>query len=287
MAKIIAIVTLYYPQKIHVDNVSRIAEQSDIVALYDNSPFSNKKMYSDIKNIKFYHAGINKGLSEAFNVILKDRKMNWTENDYVIFFDQDSQIPPGHIKSLINEYRQLKSEGIPVGCIGPVFYDTSVGKEMYPRSFVRVNNNTMLVRSVVTTSMLMAYKDLKRINYWNEKVFLDLADWDMCWRLAFYGFKICLTDVSIIRHSVGVGNKKIGPFYLRIGKPFREYYQIRDGLYVMKNKYTPIYFKIRFIIMLIFRPLLHIIFLDEKIMRVKYIIKGICDYTRGITGTLK
>lgn len=286
MARVIAIVTLYYPQIIHKKNIEKIASQSDLVALCDNSPFSNEAVYAYINNARYYYNGVNNGLSKAFNFALKDIELNWTDDDFVIFFDQDSQIPLHHIERLREEYERLKKKGVNVGCIGPVYYDTSVGKEMLPRKFTRLNNQTMSVRSIVTTSMLMKYRDLQRINYWNEEVFLDLADWDMCWRLAAMNFKICLTTVSIIRHSVGLGNKKIGPFFLRIGNPFREYYQIRDGLYLMSNKYTPLYFRIRFIVALVFRPILHLLFLDAKRKRLKYILKGVCDYSKGITGPL-
>jgi len=287
MSRVISIVTLYYPKYKHIQNIKNIAKQSDFIAICDNSTVSNKVDCSCIANARYFHNGKNNGLSKAFNIVLKDSSFDWNDDDYIIFFDQDSQIPSKHVEMLIAEYERLKGNSIEVGCLGPVYYDTSYGKEMLPRHFLKLNDRTMIVTSIVTTSLLCKYGDLKKVNFWNENIFLDLADWDLCWRMASHNMHICLTKESIIKHSVGCGNKKIGPFSLRVGSPFREYYQTRDCIYLLMKKYTPLKYKVRFFAMLTIRPLLHFVFLDRGWIRLKYVIKGICDYFRGVNGALQ
>ena len=134
--------------------------------------------------------------------------------------------------------------------------------------------------------MLCKYSQIRTINFWNEEIFLDLADWDLCWRLNSSKKFSFMSFNSIIKHNVGEGKKKIFCVSLRIAKPFREYYQTRDKLYLLNKNYVPIRMKIRFLISLIIRPIVHFIFLDDGIRRMKYIFKGINDYLNNKRGEL-
>lgn len=286
MHKIVGIITLYYPKSEQVDNAKRIAEQVDLLLLCDNSKNENCDMFQEIKNAKYFFWGENRGLSRAFNTVLKDAALDWKGSDYVIFFDQDSVIPDQHIQKLIAEYEQLICSGVDVGCLGPVYYNTSNQRTEVPKDKEAVSEKSLKVKSIITTSMLCTYKNLKGIGFWNENIFLDMADWDICWRFMAQGKLCCMTFASVIRHSVGQGKKKVGPIELRVGSPFREYYQTRDCQYLLKEDYVPFKFKMRFYAMLTLRPALHLLFLENKKERMQYIRKGMRDYKQGITGSL-
>ena len=73
-------------------------------------------------------------------------------------------------------------------------------------------------------------------------------------------------------NSLGEGEKKILFLSLRVGKPFREYYQIRDCKYLLKKDYVPFPDRIRFHLQLTLRPLLHLWFLEDKAERKYYIV---------------
>ena len=284
--KIISIMTVYYPDKSNIDNVKIVSRQSDLLIICDNSPTSHENLFLDIENIKYFYWKKNLGLSAAFNQVLKNGTLNWHDNDYILFFDQDSTIQSNHIKLLIDEYNRLVVQGECVGCIGPVYFNLSSNKEEVPRLKTFINDKSMKVSSIITTSMLCQYKNLKKIGFWNERVFLDMADWDICWRFKAKNMNVYLTYASVIRHSLGQGTKKIGLLQIRVGKPFREYYQTRECLYLLFKKYVPVKYKIRFILMLTARPLLHVLFLDNKLERIKYIGKGMLAYLVGKKGAL-
>ena len=115
-----------------------------------------------------------------------------------------------------------------------------------------------------------------------------MADWDICWRFKYHKMKCFMSYSSIINHTVGEGKKKIfGLYDLRIAKPFREYYQIRDCLYLFWKEYIPWNFRVRFVVRLTVRNILHVLFLDEPGLRFKYILKGLSDYLHGVHGVLK
>ena len=287
MRSITAIVSLFHPTAEHAEHAALLAAQADRLILCDNSPDSHEALFASLGEKAVYLPNRkNLGLSAAFNKVLKDPRFDWQEDDFIIFFDQDSVVPQGHIQKLTEVYRRLEQEGHPLGCLGPVYFNTSNQREEIPHQKRRIDAENMCVSSIITTSMLCRYGALKEIGFWNEDVFLDMADWDVCWRFSARGKEIVLSRVSVIRHSVGEGNKKAGPLELRVGRPFREYYQIRDCLYLLKKRYVPLKYKLRFIAMLAVRSPLHLLLLEDKRQRWWYIRQGIKDYRKGIRGEL-
>lgn len=284
-----ALITVYQPEKTVVGNIHSIAQQVDLVYICDNSDRTNWGMLSPVacaENVRYVWFGENLGLSRAFNRILKDENIPWQEDDYILFFDQDSHIEQSHVDTMIAQFEALRNMDLPIGCLGPVYFNTSSGNVEMPKKKRLLSRNTYAVSSVITSSMLSTYGDLRAVDFWNEEVFLDLADWDLCWRMIEAGKLCCLTDAVTLRRSVGSGEAKAGPLRLRIGAPFREYYQIRDCLYLLQKKYTPLKYRIRFCAMLLIRSPLHILFLENGKERMKFISMGIQDFRKKKKGPL-
>ena len=282
-----AIVTVYHPSKIVRDNILAIVSQVDKVYICDNSPIENSELfkYDDTDKIEYIFFGENLGLSRAFNKVLKESNA-WENDDFVLFFDQDSHIKQGHIDKLINEYDCLLAKGYNVGCLGPVFFNTSNNTVEVPKMKTPLTENSFKVSSIITSSMVCRYADIKEIDFWNERVFLDMADWDFCWRMVKKGKLCCMTDAVVLEHSLGTGEKKVGFLKLRIGNVFREYYQTRECLYLLTRSYSPLKYKIRFIAMLTVRPIIHLIFLENRKNRFKYICMGVRDFFKKKSGSL-
>lgn len=282
-----AIITVYFPPSGVLSNVASIANQVDEVIICDNSPTSSSaELFTSCDNVRYVWFCQNRGLSQAFNSVLKDDLYNWKDDDYLLFFDQDSSISENHVANMIREFQYLRSVGYDVGCLGPVYYNTSNNKVESPKSKMYLNECSYMTASVITSSMLCTYGDLKQIGFWNEKVFLDMADWDICWRLREQGKMCCMTEVATLHHSLGNGEKKVGPIHLRISSTFREYYQLRESLYLLSQKYTPIKFRIRLLANVFVRSPIHLIFLADRKKRVKYMSMGIRDFLKKKYGAL-
>lgn len=286
MSRVTAILTVYYPSYENRNNIEKICKQVDRTIICDNSLQNNIDLFQDLTKTTYHFWGQNLGLSAAFNKVLTDSSYEWEDDEFVIFFDQDTVICDMHIEKLIAEYNLLEKEQLNIGCLGPLYYDSNSQIEI-PRSKKYLNTRTMSVKSVITTSFLCKYVVLKKVKFWNEEIFLDMADWDLCWRLKAENLLCCMTSASIISHRVGTGKKNYGLIKLWVWKPFREYYQIRDCLYLMKKRYVPLKFRINFIMMLTIRPILHLLFLDNKQERLQYMRKGVKDYYAGIKGELR
>lgn len=282
MSETHALVTLYNPSEKEFNNCRILSQQVDTVILCDNSQESHETVFQNEKNIIYITKNENLGLSAAFNVALKNDTYGWKDDDLIIFFDQDSQIGEGYIQALQDEYRKIETLIPNLGCLGPVFYNTSNGRTERPRQKKNITDETYEVSNTITSSLMMRYGNLKRIDFWNEKVFLDLADWDLCWRMQKAGMVCCMTEKVVLHHSVGNGEKKVGPIKLRVGQPFREYYQTRDALYLLQENYVPL--KMRLIANVTIRPVVHYLMLDDKKSRMKFIRRGINDYKKGVHG---
>lgn len=235
-------------------------------------------MFQKIRNMRYIYFGNNLGLSSAFNSVLKNKENHFSNNDFIIFFDQDSRIGNNYIKELISEYNKLEDLGLNIGCLGPIYFNTSSKKTEIPKNRKWLDNTSYEVKSIITSSLLCRYKNLKLIDFWNQEIFLDMADWDLCWRLIHKKLICCMTETVKLYHSLGIGEKKIGPFHIKYGKPVREYYQTRDCLFLLTKNYVPLKFKIRFWGMITIRPIIHLMFLDHPKERGSYIRRGFIDY---------
>ena len=49
------------------------------------------------------------------------------------------------------------------------------------------------------------YCVLQKINFWNEDIFLDFADYDLCWRLNKNGLYSFITNNVTLEHCLGEG----------------------------------------------------------------------------------
>lgn len=284
MSETHALVTLYNPSEKEFNNCRILSQQVDTVILCDNSQESHETVFQNEKNIIYITKNENLGLGAAFNVALKNDTYGWKDDDLIIFFDQDSQIGEGYIQALQDEYRKIETLIPNLGCLGPVFYNTSNGRTERPRQKKNITDETYEVSNTITSSLMMRYGNLKRIDFWNEKVFLDLADWDLCWRMQKAGMVCCMTEKVVLHHSVGNGEKKVGPIKLRVGQPFREYYQTRDALYLLQENYVPLKMRLRLIANVTIRPVVHYLMLDDQKSRMKFIRRGINDYKKGVHG---
>ena len=277
-----AIITLFNPTDKQITNINTIMEQVDQVIICDNSAIDNSARIP--KGCFYSSCKKNLGLSAAFNRVLVGNQIKWNPDDIIVFFDQDSKIKKGHIYALTKAMITCEKKHKRIGCIGPIYYNSSNNTTEIPHDKKRIADDIYEVKSLITSSMMCRYKNLKKIGYWNEEIFLDMTDWDLCWRFMNNGLKCYMTSAVSLYHSVGNGEKKIGPLKMRVGAPIRDYYQIRDSLYLFKKKYTPLKFKLRFLVLLTVRSFFHITVFEDRALRKKYIKRGFVDFKKGIHG---
>lgn len=287
MNSICALVTLYHPTDEVVENMKILSQQVNHVFVIDNTPNESfENMFSMIENITYKANLENFGLSKAFNILLKNE--NIKEYDYIIFFDQDSRIDDEFIHKLIEEFmlvsNKLNSNQI---FIGPAYFNRNTNVLKIPKDKKEIENGIFKVKSIITSGLLTTYECLKSINFWNEKIFLDLAELELCWRFISIGGYVCLSSNIVLQHSLGYGNLRIGKKHIAKSIPVREYYQTRECLKLLFKSYTPLRFRLIFLYRIFFSPIIRLIYYDYKKQRIKYYFLGILDFFRGKNGVFQ
>jgi rhamnosyltransferase len=255
-----------------------------LIIVTDNTPNTdNKELFASNDKVAYYPNKANFGLSRAFNRCLKNELVK--KSDFIVFLDQDSSVQENTVEILINDFLALRKIAQNVGCIGPFYYEENIGEIVSPKGRREILKNIYKVKNIITSAMLTTYANLELINFWNEKIFLDFADWDLCWRFREAKLCCCITANTILHHKLGNRMRQLGPFVIREAAPIREYYQMRDGLKLLVKTYTPGKFKILFLFNLFIRPVIHILFLPDKEERVKYMVSGFFDFLAAKNGS--
>lgn len=292
MKKIVALVTLYNPDSSVAENVKKISEQVSHVVLSDNSSGSdNKKMFDKVENCIYIFNNKNLGLSAAFNKCMKLAVVK--ESDFIIFFDQDSRIEKDYIEKLVSDFEFLEEKNR-IGILGPQYFDTSKNQIVpLPKNSKEIANNCFDVTEVITSSMLTKYEILNSVDFWNENVFLDYADFDLCWRIIQAGFSVCQDCNILLNHSLGKNARKM---FLPIKNkyviqnywiPVRYYYQTREAVKLFWKKYVPRQWKKNFFIHNTVEILMHLYYLPQKRERLKFFFKGLVDGILRKNGAVK
>lgn len=243
------------------------------VYVYDNSKESIN--FNNENYIYYYHDKGNGGLAKAINHCVDGALKDGHE--YAVYFDQDSTIDLEIIEKLFNSYKNLKSKYNNLFVLGP--QPTMANGENYPiRVLKNIFENNFSASEIITSGMTFMLKDIKDIGCFDEDLFLDMVDFDICWR-AVENDKLVVVDKDIkMSHEVGMNTIKIPFKILPISSPMRNYYQMRNILYCAlykhkKSKWTIAYYMLRRLVNVI----INLLFVDQRVLRLKYNILGIRD----------
>ena len=279
---ITALVTTYNPNISSLENIMSYAYSVDRIIICDNSAESNEELFLSIPKCIYKHNYYNMGISVAFNKELKDASYAWKEDEYIIFFDQDSKVEKKHVENLVEIYNKLEKK-YKIGCLGPVYYNI-VSQNTECILGKKITDSVFETPAIITSSMLCQFGILKKIDFFNEKIFLDFADWDLCWRLKANDFRVFTTNSVRLIHSVGESGAKFGPINVRKWSAIRTYYQVRDGKFLLRQKYIPLRYRIHLEYMTRILPRLSIQLFDDIENRKKYYQQALKDNYDGKYG---
>lgn len=246
-------------------NIEAIIEQVDTVLIVDNG----SKEFEKIEKLKsekvdILGLGMNKGIAYALNEIVKYSKKK--RKSWILFLDQDSISPNNLVDDFITAWYQCDH----CGMLSPnIVYKNGP-----------VENPKELVTSkewCITSGSFTKTEIIEKTNGFDEKMFIDLVDFDICYQLKNLGYKIYQINSVNFYHELGnLKYKKIGDKILWIENhnAFRKYYIIRNRLY-LKRKYRlnglPIYIDI------LIEYIKVIFFEKDKIEKIKNMSQGFID----------
>lgn len=282
MKKIYAIVTMYRPNiSEFIDNIHATISQVSSLLILDNSEnldYYNTLQLKGIFNlspkIRYFKMEKNLGLG-AINLGVEIAKKEGA--DYVLLLDQDST-PTENMVNLMLEAYKKKEFSSQIAAIGPTMINRRTN-ETFKAKFKKgrdIDEDLAEVDQLPTSGMLIPIKIIDKIGKLCEDLFLDITDFEWCWRAKKEGFRIFRHKKAFLCHELGVETRKIWFIEYNIPSPERQYYLFRNSIFVEFCKYAPFYTRLRYAIMIPLKTIIYT-FLDRKRERLKYTIKGIYD----------
>ncbi len=280
--RVYAIITMYRPKiKDFIHNIKIISSQVDKIIILDNSEteeyfclIKKQKIFHSVKNIQYIKMKNNLGLG-AINIGIDLAKRE--QANYVLLLDQDSTPKNNIVSLMLDAYRQNKN--LPIAAIGPTLVNKRTGEKFRSRlkKGKKIDNCLLEVEQLPTSGMLIPIKIFDDVGRFCEKLFLDIVDFEWCWRATKKGYKILRHEEAIMEHELGEDTKKLWFIEYNVPSPKRQYYLFRNSVFVITCNYAPKYVRFRYLIFTIIKFFLYNLFLPNKVERLKYTIKGLKD----------
>lgn len=292
MEKIAAIVVTYNPDEGLNKSTKSLIKQVDSIIMVDNgSNDEGKEIINKIKNkygekIEVIFNEENLGIATALNKGVKYA----LNNDYkwILTMDQDSCAEENMVKIMLETYYAIdENERKDILSLFPTFIDRGI------ESLDKNNKNVKYeyVDAEITSGNLLKAEIFEKAGFFDDSLFIDMVDTDYCMRLNELGIKMIRISGAILNHSIGNSKqvkKLFGTFNTSNHSATRRYYMTRNRFYTW-NKYKNLnsftlnrdkkLFKKEFVKIILGE--------DDKLNKVKMVLKGYKDYKNGVRGKLK
>lgn len=257
--KIFAIIVTYNPSyEVLLEQYNASKNQVSGLIYVDNasSGFSFPKEIIDKCTIIFNKE--NSGLAMAQNQGI--RKAIEFGATHVLLLDDDSTPYPDMVINLASCEQTMIQSGHNVGLIGARIKDLySPTQELADGivfsgiriKHIPITNRPESVSYCIASGSLIPIKVFENVGFINEKMFIDALDVEWCLRARHKGYEIFISPDAILKHRLGNGLKD----RITSHSPMREYYIIRNNIYLLKLKHVPTGYRIRKLIMCILRIL--------------------------------
>ncbi|WP_169921757.1 glycosyltransferase family 2 protein [Spirosoma rigui] len=277
---IAGMVTLYNSERDILDNISTYHAQVDKLYLVDNSEVIDEILVNALRErfnkVVYIHNKGNRGIAYALNVAAS-RAVN-DGFDYLLLMDDDSKATPDMINTMTDYI--VANPKLQVGIIAA---------QSDPNLF---SNQAEVTWYTITSGSLLSINAFKQCGPFLEELFIDAVDHEYCFRLIEAGYKIVNLNYLHLSHSIGE-LKYLSIFKKNVYKwashtPVRNYYMLRNFLYVIKkyNKLIPFRTKALLFYGLTKVCLINSMLEKDTLLRIRYMTKAISDFRHHKLGKL-
>lgn len=270
------------------ENIESVINQVGGICIVDNSTDMTlqKKVlvFEGYNNIFVVSNNGNVGIATAQNI-----GMNWAiENGFNAFFllDQDSKLMEDTVFKLVNEYNYLLDQNKKIACIGPLAFDRDRSEKDVYHSFDSGNERIIEVKQTLSSGSLIPKGSFIEIGGMEDDLFIDLVDYEWCWRAEKMGYSTFVTKEVKMAHRLGEDRYHFLGRSIGVPSPIRHYYQFRNTLIMFNRHYVPISFKVKYSLILPFKFFFFTLFVKPRAVRFKMITKGIIDALKGVKGNI-
>lgn len=282
ISKCMSVVISYNPDpNDFINNVRKISKLDDIVIIIDNGSDNISLWELDIiriENVKLLKNDSNLGLPINYNKAAKyafKHKYEW-----MIIFDQDTTIPENFKEELVN-YEPKDN----VAIICPLFRDVNLYSEDEFKKIIPKDRFSS-ISECISSGSINRVSTIIELGGFDEKLFIDIIDFDYCKRVILNNYKIIQDNQIVIDHAIGksrwvnfLGHRVI----VYNHSALRKYYIVRNKMYyIRKYNYSIVSGRKRYISLIM--SIIISFYEEHKIEKIKAAFKGLFD---GLTMPVK
>jgi rhamnosyltransferase len=286
LSEVCAVVVAYHPSHAQLDAlIGSLKGQVGRVVVVDNTDRLEGRWHPAPGLEHFVHLirlDDNLGVGCAQNVGARSAVAGGAR--YVLLLDQDSLPTPGMLDQLLRGLLLTQVNDVyPPLVAGPVLVDqvTSERSDFLPSDDVACCSDSSLsvvaTRLTVASGMLIDVRAFDLVGYMREDYFIDWIDIEWVMRLHQMGYFSVGVRGAELKHNEGevlrsiwfIPNKKI-PYH----QPFRNYYRVRNQLFIFRDLAVPFSYKLRRVLGLIKYLIYFSFFADRRLARLRFMLLG-------------
>lgn len=271
MDNIAAGIVLYNPDINRLkENISSIIVQCGHVYLADNG----SENFDDIEalinefgkdKISLIRNKSNLGIAAALNQLCRKAEAN--NYNWLITLDQDSVSP----SDMTEEY--LKHTDEPdTAMLCPLIYDRNKKASLKAYSAGAFETD-----ECITSGAMLRLDVWKELKGFDESMFIDGVDFDICHRIKKHGYKIICVSSVVLVHEIGhieMHKFLVWSVVVKNHSAFRKYYIARNTVYLAGKEHTSL---IKALLQNVKLLLINLLYENDKKKKAERIFKGTFD----------
>lgn len=268
------VVILYHPDEGVLENIKSYLMAVDVLYVLENSEVVDERIQAQLKvepKIEYIFFGENKGIAAALNHVLA----LLPEDSILLTMDQDSRFAPGDSLCYLTEAQKIMQEKPEVAMCAANY--RNFGEKRFS------GKGWENMEAAITSGCVVRTSQARKIQGFDEKLFIDEVDIDFCLRLVKAGCSILRCNDVVMEHHIGSSERKAflwkRPVVHHHGA-LRKYYIARNRIYMIKKhpELLVAYLKLEL------KSVLLVLFYEcDKIDKLSAIFHGIYD---GCTGRM-
>lgn len=288
---VFAIVVLYNPElSTLIKLLDSVRHQVSHIIIADNSTQGAIKdkiahILNDISDMSTYidlndNVGIAIAQNRAIQLAIEK------DATHLLLLDQDSYLPNNMVVGLTTAYETLKTQGYRIACVAPTFIDKKINKVapvVYYKGLMRKRviptgkEEFIIADHVISSGSLIAVKSWLKIGELQENLFIDYVDTEWCLRAKKLGYLTFVIPKLTLIHDIGDGYAKVGTRNVVLHSDFRNYYMIRNSVYLIL--YSQLQYNFRFLELckIPFCLFLYTLYSKKKVKTLKIMVLAIKD----------
>jgi rhamnosyltransferase len=214
---------------------------------------------------------------------------------HVLLLDQDTVLTPGMVTDLAENLDALDQGRGDIATIGPAYFELNSQRQTRAYradglrlSRVSLSSKTRPVASdfIIASGSLIPLPVLETVGGFKEDLFIDLVDVEWCFRARAAGYRSYLSPTAAVEHRLGSGTVQIGSREVALHVPVRNYYWVRNALWLARQPYTPLAWRFYFVSRSLAFLATYTTLVDKRALRLQLILRGIRDSFAGRLGPL-